>query len=301
MNQRASYKKGFYQALSLHLILVLALVIEPFFQSSSFVTENNPQKQKLSLEKKEPETIQAESIDSKALEETVQRLKAEKEKTRLAEVNRQRALAREAARAKQQRIQEQKRLKQLQQEADRIATERKRNQQEEEKRLKQLALQKAKETKALEALKQQQEQLKLEQESARKKQEEAARLARQKAEKEKLEQALAERARQEAVEQQQIAGEVDKYKALILNAISRQWSFPENTDNQLFSKFRIRLAPDGMVLEVRLIRSSGDPVLDRSAQTAIYKASPLPVPKEPKAFEFFRDNIITVRPERYRG
>lgn len=94
---------------------------------------------------------------------------------------------------------------------------------------------------------------------------------------------------------------MDKYKALIVNAIGRNWILPENVDSTLSSQFRIRLAPDGMVLEVSLTRSSGDPLLDRSAQTAIYKASPLPVPTDPDTFNLFRDISLTVRPEQVRG
>ncbi len=56
-----------------------------------------------------------------------------------------------------------------------------------------------------------------------------------------------------------------------------------------------------LVLEVNLMHSSGDSVLDRSAQTAIYKASPLPVPSDPATFELFRDISLTVRPENVRG
>lgn len=86
-----------------------------------------------------------------------------------------------------------------------------------------------------------------------------------------------------------------------MNAIGRNWILPENVDSSLSSQFRIRLAPDGMVLEVTLTRSSGDPLLDRSAQTAIYKASPLPVPADAETFNLFRDISLTVRPEQVRG
>jgi colicin import membrane protein len=37
--------------------------------------------------------------------------------------------------------------------------------------------------------------------------------------------------------------------------------------------------------------------LDRSARAAVFKASPLPVPKEPDAFEAFRQFILKVKPE----
>ena len=108
-------------------------------------------------------------------------------------------------------------------------------------------------------------------------------------------------AAQNAEKNARIAGEVDRYKALIISAISRQWILPDNTQNNLSSQFRIRLAPDGSVLEVSLTRGSGDSVLDHSAQSAIYKASPLPVPADPEAFNTFRDISLTVRPENARG
>jgi colicin import membrane protein len=105
----------------------------------------------------------------------------------------------------------------------------------------------------------------------------------------------------EAQQRAKMSGEVDRYKALIINAISQRWILPENVDSSLSSQFRIRLAPDGAVLEVSLTRSSGDPILDRSAQSAIYKASPLPVPNDPSIFSIFREISLTVRPENVRG
>ncbi|ASQ45968.1 cell envelope integrity protein TolA [Legionella clemsonensis] len=219
---------------------------------------------------------------------------------------------------KKQIEEEQKRLKQLalqkEQEAKRLAElkekqqQLQKKQQEEAEKLAQL-----KKKQVEEKLKAEKE--KIEKEKAEKAKE-LARLERERAEKakealaqaEKDKAAQVERNRQAAAQQAaenakraHIAGEVDKYKALIVNAISRHWILPENVNQGLSSQFRIRLAPDGAVLEVSLIRSSGDPILDRSAQTAIYKASPLPVPTDPETFDIFRDISLTVRPENVRG
>lgn len=92
-------------------------------------------------------------------------------------------------------------------------------------------------------------------------------------------------------------GEVDKYKALIIQAISQQWIMPEDLKKGLEAKLVVRVAPGGMVIDVKVVQSSGDPVLDRSAQTAIYKASPLPVPQDNAVFDKFRTINLTVRPE----
>ncbi len=119
----------------------------------------------------------------------------------------------------------------------------------------------------------------------------------------------AEQRRKEALQAEKIATEkqarinegVQKYKALIIQAISQQWILPANVNSQLSCEFRIRLAPDGTVVLAQLTRSSGDSVLDRSAETAINKASPLPVPQERELFDLFRDIQLTVRPEQARG
>lgn len=92
-------------------------------------------------------------------------------------------------------------------------------------------------------------------------------------------------------------GEIDKYKSLIIQAIGQQWIVPDTAKKDEEAKLLVKCAPGGVVLSVEIIKSSGDPVLDRSAQAAVLKASPLPVPKEAQLFENFRLLRLTVRPE----
>lgn len=93
------------------------------------------------------------------------------------------------------------------------------------------------------------------------------------------------------------AATTDKYRHLILQAIAQQWIIPPEMNKHLETKLAVHLAPGGMVLEVIIVKSSGNAVLDRSAQTAVYKASPLPVPKNNGLFHTFRQINLTVRPE----
>ena len=121
------------------------------------------------------------------------------------------------------------------------------------------------------------------------------------AEKSLQQQMLQEQKRMADAHAQQMQGEVNKFKALILQAIGQHWVLPGSTDKKLFAELLIRVAPGGAVLDVQLMRSSGDDVLDRSARTAVFKASPLPVPTESDAFDSFRQFVLKVKPEDILG
>jgi colicin import membrane protein len=324
-----SYRKALFSAIALHLFLVVLLLTDNSAQRPVLMKEvhNAPGTDLPMANVAKEEIVKAISVDNKQVMETVSRLKQERAQQQRAELNRQKELNRQVELAKQQTIQEQKHLAQLKEEANKIAIARKKQIEDEKKHLKELAEQKAKEAKKIEELKKQKEQLVKQQELeakklaelSKKKADEKAKADKLHAEKELAEKAKAEQAKADleskkqadaaakqqaaahAEQQAKIAGEVDKYKALIVNAIGRNWILPENTNSSLSSQFRIRLAPDGAVLEVSLTRSSGDQLLDRSAQTAIYKASPLPVPTDVETFNLFRDISLTVRPEQIRG
>ncbi|STY29219.1 TolA colicin import membrane protein [Legionella wadsworthii] len=323
MINNPTYRKAFFAALGLHLFLIVMLLTDNSSQRPVLTpeTKNAPGIDQPVAVSAQQEVVKAVSVDNKQVMETVKRLKQEREQQKRAEISRQNELKRQAEAAKQQRIKEQQQLARLKEEANRIAIAHKKQAEEEKKRLKKLAEQKALEAKRIEDLKKQKEELVKQQQLEAKKladlnkkklaekvkaDKEKAEIAKA-AEAERKKQAEADaaakqaQAAQNAERQARIAGEVDKYKALIVNAIGRNWILPENIDSSLSSQFRIRLAPDGMVLEVSLTRSSGDPLLDRSAQTAIYKASPLPVPKDAETFNLFRDISLTVRPEQVRG
>jgi colicin import membrane protein len=325
MISNPSYRKAFLAAIGLHLFLIMMLLTDNSSQRPVLTaeTKNTPGIEQPMAVTPQPEIVKAVSVDNKQVMETVNRLKQEREQQKRAEINRQNELKRQAEAVKQQRIKEQQQLARLKEETNRIAIARKKQAEEEKKHLKQLAEQKALEAKRIDELKKQKEELVKQQQLEvkqladlnKKKELEKAQADKLKAEhtaKEKAELAKAEMERkkqaqaaqqtaQNAEARARLAGEVDKYKALIVNAIGRNWILPENVDSSLSSQFRIRLAPDGMVLEVTLTRSSGDPLLDRSAQTAIYKASPLPVPTDAETFNLFRDISLTVRPEQVRG
>jgi colicin import membrane protein len=321
----SSYRNAFIIAVFFHLFLAFLLLAESSTSRPVLVKETVNEPGELTplelQDKPKPEIVKAVSVDHKEVSKAVNRLKQERANQIKAEQARQNALQKQAEMVRKERLLEQQRLKKLKTEEAKLAIARKKQIEEEQKHLKQLALQKEQEAKRLAELKTKQQELEKKQkqeaekltELKKKQAQEQAKHAEEQAkhEKELAEKAAAEQAKQreladkqaaeQAAKKARLAGEVDKYKALIVNAISQRWILPDNVDSSLSSQFRIRLAPDGAVLEVSLIRSSGDPILDRSAQTAIYKASPLPVPSDAATFDLFRDISLTVRPENVRG
>lgn len=320
-----SYKNALMVALALHFSIAMVLFIEPSSNKPPVLEQTqNPDmiQAQASQSTPQPEPIKAVSVDASEVMKTVNHLKEQRARQEAAERSRQQQLQKQVELARKERVLEQQRLQQLKSEAEKVAIAHKKQIEEEKKRLERVAQQKAAEEKRLAEMKKQQQEEAKKLTELKKKQDlakaeaakaeatkaEAKRLADEKQQEAKA-RADAEQKRQQAIKQAamdaernaRIAGEVDRYKALIIGAISRQWILPDNVQNNLSSEFRIRLAPDGSVLEVSLARSSGDSVLDHSAQSAIYKASPLPVPTDPEAFNTFRDISLTVRPENARG
>ncbi|MEE9452011.1 MAG: cell envelope integrity protein TolA, partial [Gammaproteobacteria bacterium] len=224
------------------------------------------------------EIVQAITVDRAQVETQIAQLKAQEMAEKDAESTRQRQLQQQAESLKAQRVQEEKRLAEL----EKQQTEQQKRQAEEEKsaqeKLETLRQQQQQQAQKLVAQEKQQ-QIEAEREA------EAARKV-----------AAKEEAQARRVKQQQQRGEINRYKNLITQAISRSWIIPASADEDLSAQFEIRLAENGSVLEVRLLRSSGDPILDRSAETAIYKASPLPVPGDTEVFDQFKVLNLTVQP-----
>lgn len=319
MSLAKSYKVSFSIAVAIHFFLLIFLAMDHVAQPPVEVkADKNTAEKQLAMDshRQEAKAIQAVALDSKEVMEEINRLKDIKTRKRQAELDKQLQLKHEMEMSKRRALAEQKRIVAMQKEAARLEKEKQRRLLDEKKHMQELADKKRDQEKRLAELREKQEKLQKQQaleakklaEIKNKKAEEFAKIERARAERIKAEEVAHQqqeearkKAEYERAEQARIAGVVDKYKALILNAISQKWILPENANSTMYSQFRIRLAPSGVVLDVSLIRSSGDAVLDRSAKDAIYKASPLPVPTDTKSFNLFRDISLTVRPGNARG
>jgi colicin import membrane protein len=121
---------------------------------------------------------------------------------------------------------------------------------------------------------------------ARRKQEEAAQAAEDKKVRDARE---ADLKRQLAAEEEGAAvarsGVVDEYRALLAQAIERSWIRPPTARAGLECTLLVTQAPGGTVVDVRLGTCNGDQTVRESIVNAVYRASPLPAPRDPRAFE----------------
>ena len=111
----------------------------------------------------------------------------------------------------------------------------------------------------------------------------------EKVEAESPEKAKADATAQAKVEAQKtktatLVAEVEQAKLAIKQKVNRSWIRPVSTTAGLKCTIRVRLLSDGTVMDAEVISSSGDEDFDRSAENAVNKASPLPVPKDKELF-----------------
>ena len=282
---------AFTMAVLLHLLIVFFLIFgmewELFPKSTkpavqvvqAHTVDVDPQKVKQAEEQAKQQRLKEEAKQRQQAEE--QKRKTEAENQRKQEEAKQMAAEAEAKK---------------QAEAKRQAEETKAKQKA-EARAKQKAEAEAKQKAAAEAKR------KADLEAKRK----AAAEAKRKAEAEKKlaaqREAAAQAEREQALQQQlaaeQNAREIDRYVAVIRQQIERSWLKPAANTEGLSCEVQVRLIPGGDVLPggVSIVKSSGNAAFDRSVETAVYKAAPLPVPSG-VLFESFRNLRLNFKPNK---
>lgn len=96
-------------------------------------------------------------------------------------------------------------------------------------------------------------------------------------------------ARQLAEEEAGVAArgspEAAQYIAMIAQAVERRWKRPLSARDDLSCEVRVRQTPAGVVLSVAVGQCNGDAAVKQSVETAVYSASPLPLPPNPRLFD----------------
>lgn len=296
--------RGFFFSAVLHLAIIIFLVIgiEPSHKLAP-MESNKPLMKARAVNLSAIEADKKRKADALAVEQ-----KAALEK-RLAEEKKlkdeQDKKTEQAEQIKQENLAQQKKLKQ-----EKERKEQQKQVQQEKAKEKEIAKQKAAKEKEL-TEKKRQEELKRKKEAealaAKKKedekkaQEEKARQKKAKEEKARqkaLDDALAEEEREMAQAQQKAAddSEIAKHIRSIAARVSAAFSYPPGLEEGLSCTLYVRMIPGGEVIEATVRKSSGSATFDRQAENAVRKASPLPVPDEPRLFSRMREIQFTFDP-----
>ena len=83
----------------------------------------------------------------------------------------------------------------------------------------------------------------------------------------------------------------------IQEQVRAEWNQPSGDFKGMSVSFTIRVDREGNVTSVTMSRSSGNPRLDESAENAIFKASPLPIPSDPRFYEYLKEFEFVFSPQ----
>lgn len=273
VKKQLSKKQSFVYAGFLHGLLFIVIAASITFTVPSRPPQQLPYQQADKI-------VNAVSVNQTQVENEIKKIKQQQAQQQRAEANRVAALKKAAEQAEQIKKQQQAQL----------AAIKKQQAAEQAKAKADLA--------KLNAQKQQtQQQLtKLKQDAAKveKQQKLAAEQAAQKDLQAQISQEQTQLAKQKQVK---INNEIQKYTALMLQAMQQNWTYPANVNGSLYCILEIKLAPGGEVKSVRLVKSSGNQLLDQSAIAAVYKSSPLPVPSDPDVFKQMSDINLKASPQ----
>lgn len=287
-------KRGMIISVLLHLGLV-ALLFVGFSEYFTTPESSHP----------EPEIIESYSVDASTLENDLTKAKptpkvidrklVEQEKKKVEQVKAQEEIKKEQKikAAQERKIQAKISLqKKLKKERDAKLEKLERKKKKETLEKKKLAEKQKKEQtlKKQEALKKEQElkKQKLLKEVQRAKQ---AKLAEEQRASARRKAALEEGQAQERSLTNSIIG---KYSALIQKKMERNWRRPADT-RHLVCTTKIKLLPDGSVLDVKIVKSSGSSTFDGSVIDALYSAGTFPLPQEPKYRALFTDDDLMMK------
>jgi colicin import membrane protein len=94
------------------------------------------------------------------------------------------------------------------------------------------------------------------------------------------------------------AAEVGRYQDKIRSKIRRNIvGIPPELPADAKAEFKVTMLPGGMVLDVQLVKTSGNRAYDDAAERAIYKAQPLPMPTDVGLQKLFRELRLTIKPQ----
>jgi colicin import membrane protein len=300
---KEKYGLGFIISFVIHGILIVLLVINVH-------STMNPS----SLPPTSGEVVQASVVDEKQVVEEVKRLQIQDNQKKGEEQKKVDALNQQAHEAAALREKEQKKIAKLKYDLEKAKIV-------EQEHLAEIRLAKEKERKELEVLKKAKEkevkrlaalderrqeeqdrtnQMRLEREKEEKKRAGLVNVARR-AEEDKRSAALnaVEPERQSALDaqhQRNLNAEIDQHTAMIREKINQSWIRTPGMPEGLSCVLEIQTFPDGNVKDVKVVQPSENEAFNQSAQAAVFKATPLPMPQG-EVSDRFRHFEVTFAPK----
>ena len=266
-------------AVLMHLVLLLLLVFSLDWTPKAIKPGSN-------------KPIQAQLVDVsklKAIEEKKQaeqqRIKEEKRKLEQQKLRKAEAERNKKIEQDKKRKAEAERTKKAEQEKKRKAEAERTKKAEQEKKRKAEVERKKKAEQEKKRKAEVERKKKAEQEKKRKAEAER----KKKAEAEAARRKEAEQALQAQLAEEQAQHALSEYIPHIQAKIQRNWLRPPGSSAGLSCMILVKLIPGGEVVDAKVVRSSGDPLFDRSVETAVLKASPLPLPQDTAMFKHFRE------------
>jgi colicin import membrane protein len=90
------------------------------------------------------------------------------------------------------------------------------------------------------------------------------------------------------------SGVIDEYRALLVQTIERNWIRPPSARAGLECTLDVTQATGGTVIDVKIGACNGDQAVRESITNAVYRSTPLPAPRDPRAFQ--RQLVIVFKP-----
>ena len=296
------YPRAFGLAIGLHLLLAVFFVISFDWTAKPDVIEP------------EVNVVQATAVDESQVQAELAKIREIEARKHKTEEDRVKSLERKADKARREREKEQQRIAQLEKER-KVESDRKNQAEQERKLAEEKGRLARKENERLEMERQQaveaqkqalaererleQERVKAEAEAQRAKAEvEKAEAARRKAEEERMraDMLAADQQRLNEQREKQVLSVIQRYQLMIKDKVTRNWQRPPTAKAGMSCDVKVRIIPGGNVLDVRVIKSSGDIVFDRSVEHAVRRAAPLPLPADASLFKHFRELEFTFSP-----
>lgn len=99
---------------------------------------------------------------------------------------------------------------------------------------------------------------------------------------------------EEGLMQARASGAMSQYMAMIQQHVERRWIRPPSARPGIECEIKVAQGPSGTVLSVSIGRCNGDQAVQQSIETAVQRASPLPLPQDPRLFE--RNLVFIFKP-----